>query len=585
MIPRMSSGLRLAPIGAAALAVLAVLPLLAPVAPLGPLTSRVALARSSTPPVLDVAALRGLSRRLAPVPLEVDLRALPPSERAALVKILEAARAMDAIFLRQSWPGNPSLLVSLAADATPLGRARLEAFLQNKGPWLRLDDNRPFLPGVPPKPPGAGFYPPGATKRELAEWHAALSPAARAEATGFFSVVRRGPDGAFRAVPYSVEYQGELALAAARLREAAALTAQPSLRAFLEARARAFETNDYRESDVAWMKLDSSIEPTIGPYEVYEDELANAKAAFEAFVTIRDDEETAKLARLSAELQGIEDNLPIDPKLRNPKLGALAPIRVVSSLFSSGDANRGVQTAAFNLPNDEAVTAVHGAKRTMLKNVQEAKFALVLVPIAKAALPPAERANVSFEAFFTHILMHELMHGLGPHSIVLGGKATTVRAALEETSSAIEEAKADVSGLFALQRLVDNGVLDRRLERTMYTTFLASTFRSIRFGLNEAHGKGMALQLNTFLDAQAFRVGKDGTFSVDAPRMKEAVRRLTGELMTLQARGDKAAAAELLRTRAVLRPEVARVLARIKSIPVDIAPRFVTAEALLRGTP
>ena len=255
--------------------------------------------------------------------------------------------------------------------------------------------------------------------------------------------------------PYSTEYQGELAMAAdapARGREA---TTQPTLKAFLEARAAAFLSNDYYDSDVKWMELDASIEPTIGPYEVYEDEWFNYKAAFEAFITVKDQAESAKLQKFAASLQEIENNLPIDPKYRNPKLGALAPIAVVNTVFSAGDANRGVQTAAFNLPNDERVIREKGSKRVMLKNNQEAKFSKVLVPISKVALAAADQANVAFDAFFTHILMHELMHGLGPHDITVGGRATTVRQELKDTYSAIEEAKADISGLFALQFLVD----------------------------------------------------------------------------------------------------------------------------------
>jgi hypothetical protein len=384
-------------------------------------------------------------------------------------------------------------------------------------------------------------------------------------------------------VPYSLEYQGELGVAAALLKEAAALTQQPTLKAYLDKRAAAFVSNDYYDSDVAWMKLDASIEPTIGPYEVYEDGWFNAKAGFEAFVTLRDEAETAKLAKFSGELQDIENHLPIDPKLRNPKIGALAPIRVVNSIFSSGDANRGVQTAAFNLPNDERVGKELGTKRTMLKNVQEAKFKVVLVPISKVALAQADHKNVSFDAFFTHILMHELMHGLGPHEITVDRRKTTVRAALQDTYSAIEEAKADISGLFALQYLVDKGVLDKSLERTMYTSFLASCFRSIRFGLKEAHGKGIALQLTTLLDAGAFKVAKNGTFSVDATKVKGAVRDLTAELMTLQAAGSRSKAADLLKKRAVIRPEVQKILDRLDKVPIDIEPRYLTARKLLSG--
>jgi hypothetical protein len=536
------------------------------------------VAEAAEPPAPNAPSLRKLSARLAPVDLTVDLGKLPAAEKSALARMVAAARVMDTLFLRQVWAGNQTLLLDLAADGSPLGRERLHAFLQNKGPWMRLDEDRPFLPGAGPKPPAAGFYPADATKEEIDAWWKTLSGAAHESATGFFTTIRRTADRKLIAVPYSVEYQGELGRAAALLREAAALTQQPTLRAFLEARAAAFLSNDYYASDVAWMKLDASLEPTIGPYEVYEDAWFNAKAAFEAYVTVRDDAETDKLARFSHELQDIEDHLPIDPKLRNPRLGALAPIRVVNQIFCAGDANRGVQTAAFNLPNDERIAREMGTKRTMLKNVQEAKFARVLLPISKVALAPADARNVAFEAFFTHILMHELMHGLGPHQVKPG---TTVRAALQDTYSAIEEAKADISGLFALQYLVDKGVLDKRLEKTMYTSFLASAFRSIRFGLNEAHGKGVALQLNTLLDAGAVKVAKNGTFSVEASKIKDAVKALTAELMTLQAAGDKARAAEILKTRAVVRPEVQRVLDRLAAVPVDIEPRFVTADKLM----
>jgi len=252
----------------------------------------------------------------------------------------------------------------------------------------------------------------------------------------------------------------------------------------------------------------------------------------------------------------------------------------VNELLATGDAARGVTTAAYNLPNDEAVVAAHGSKRVMLKNVQEAKFRKVLEPIAAVVLSPSDRARVAFDPFFTHILMHELVHGLGPHQIRAGGRDTTVRAALGDLSSAIEEAKADVGGLFALDKLLREGKLDRRMEATLYPTFVASAIRSIRFGANEAHGRGMALQLGWFLDHGAIRAGKDGTLSVDAARMREAVTGLTREIMTLQARGDRAAAQALLDRYATPRPEVERAVARLAAVPVDIAPRFTTADAL-----
>ncbi|HEY6360622.1 MAG TPA: hypothetical protein VIX63_05935, partial [Vicinamibacterales bacterium] len=382
--------------------------------------------------VPDATQLKAMAARFAPVDLTADVSVLPANERQALAKLVQAATVMDALFLRQVSAGNEPMLVHLVRDQSELGRARLHYFLINKGPWSRLDHDEGFIPGTPPKPPQANFYPAGATKEEVEAWLKTLPEADRTRATGFFTTIRRGPDGKLMAVPYSLEYQGELALAAGLLREASALTKEPTLKSFLDKRAAAFISNDYYDSDVAWMELNASIEPTIGPYEVYEDEWFNYKAAFEAFITLRDDEETKKLERFGGELQDIENNLPIDARYRNPKLGALAPIRVVNTVFSSGDANRGVQTAAFNLPNDERVVAEKGSKRVMLKNNQEAKFNRVLVPISKVALSTSDQRTVVFDAFFTHILMHELMHGLGPHNITIGGRATTVRQEMKE---------------------------------------------------------------------------------------------------------------------------------------------------------
>jgi hypothetical protein len=532
----------------------------------------------------DATKLKRMTSRFAPVDLDVDVSNLPDSERACLGKLVQASEVLDALFLRQAWAGNESMLLELLRDNSPLGKERLHAFLIDKGPWARLDSNAPFVPGAPAKPRSANFYPSSSTKEEVAAWMNSLPAPERAKAAGFFTTIRKGPDGKLVAVPYSFEYQGELERVASLLEAAEALSQQDSLKAFLRLRAAAFLSNDYYDSDVAWMKLDASIEPTIGPYEVYEDEWFNYKAAFEAFIAIRDDADTAKLARFSDQLQDVEDHLPIDPKFRNPKLGALAPIRVVNLLFSAGDGNHGVQTAAFNLPNDERITKEMGTKRVMLKNVQEAKFKKVLLPVAKVALAASDQKNVSFDAFFTHILMHELMHGLGPHAIVVDGKPTTVRERLQEAYSAIEEAKADISGLWALQYLIDKGALDKSLEKTMYVTFLASAFRSIRFGVTEAHGKGQAIQLNYLFDHGGFRQAKGGTFSVDPSKIKEAVTSLTHDFMTLQAEGDKSKADEMISRLGVIRPEVQHILDSMKNVPVDIEPRYATAEKLLQET-
>ena len=532
----------------------------------------------------DVPQLQKMSSRLAPVDIRVDLSALPDNERQALARIIQAAQVLDGVFLRQVSARNESRLMLLVNDASALGKARLDYFMLNKGPWSALDANAPFLPGVEPKPPQANFYPADATRAEVDAWMNTLSKAEKDAATGFFTTIRRLPSGKLVAIPYSQEYQGELMEMAKLLREAASLTRQPTLKAFLEKRAAAFISNDYYESDIAWMELNASIEPTLGPYEVYEDEWFNFKAAFEAFITVTDFDETKKLEKFSGELQELENHLPIDPKFRRAKLGGYSPIRVVNVVYNSGDANHDVQTAAFNLPNDERVVTEKGSKRTMLKNFQQAKFEKVLLPISDVAIVPADRPLVAFEPFFTHVLMHELMHGLGPQAIKVGERDTTVRQELKELNGPLEEAKADVSGLWALQYLMDKGVLDKKLEKSMYTTFLASTFRTLRFGLTQTHAKGIAMQVNNLFDHGAIQVAADGRFSIDVPKAKKAVTDLTHQIMTIQATGDYAAADALLKKMVVIRPQVQHVLDRLAEVPVDIAPKPITAMELIRST-
>ena len=537
--------------------------------------------RAQEAAVPDTQRLQQMAARFAPTDISADLSKLSDADRRVLAKLVEASKIVDALFLRQVWAGNESMLMDLVRDQSLEGRARLHYFLINKGPWSRLDHNAVFVPGAPAKPAAANYYPDGASKADLERWIQSLPEAERAHATDFFTVIRRSGN-AFTLVPYNVEYQGELARAAGLLRDAAQLTKEPTLKTFLTKRADAFLSNDYYDSDVAWMELKGAIEPTIGPYEVYEDELFNYKAAFESYITVQDPVETAKLQKLAAELQDIEDHLPIDPTQRNPKLGALAPITVVNEIYAAGDGNRGVQTAAFNLPNDERVVREKGAKRVMLKNVQDAKFAKILVPISKIVLQPGDQGALSFDAFFTHIVVHELMHGLGPHSITVNGRKTTVRQELKETYSALEEAKADISGLFAIQHMIDKGVMPKSLEASLYTTYLASAFRSIRFGVNEAHGRGIAIQLNYLMDQRGFVVNADGTFAVNTDRVKEGVAGLTRDIMTIQAEGNYAAAKALGENMGVVRPPVQKVLDKLASIPVDIEPQFTTADQLVK---
>jgi len=549
---------------------------------------------SSSPPSLT--QLEKMTSRFAPTPMRIDTSRLSSGDRQALVKLVEAARIVDQIFLRQFWRGNQELYAHLQTDTTPLGKARLHYFWINKGPWSDIDDFRAFLPAVPARKwPGANFYPEDMSKPTFEQWIATLAPEDRERARGFFTVIRWQDQkaGSLAMVAYSEEYRDDLARAAGLLQDAAGLTENESLKKFLATRAQAFLSNDYYESDLAWMDLDAPLDVTIGPYETYNDEMFGYKAAFEAYVSLRDDAESAKLSAFTQHLQEIENNLPIDPQYRNPKLGAAAPIRVVDEIISAGDGAHGVQTAAYNLPNDERVVQQKGSKRVMLKNVQEAKFHSALLPIAMRTLSKTAMVDVNFSSFFTHILAHELMHGLGPHQITVDGRSTTPRAELKELYSPIEEAKADVTGLFALQFMMDHAVemklgsvlpSDEAAQRQLYTTFLASAFRSLRFGLNDAHGKGMAVQFNYLLDRGGFIEHGDGTFTVDMAKIKGAVQDLDHDLLTLEAEGNYTGAKELLDRLGVVRPGLKRALEKLEGIPTDIEPIFVTAEELAPTT-
>jgi Peptidase family M49 len=538
----------------------------------------------------DAAELKKMIARFAPTPLEVATSGLSEGDQKALVKLIQASRLINDIFLTQLWSGNHAELARLEKDTSELGRARLHYFWINKSPWSEIDGHTAFIPGVPPKKlPGANFYPEDMTKDEFESWAKSLPADQREQAEGFFTVIRRDSSRKLKIVSYSQEYRADLERASALLKEAAALTDNATLKKFLEARAAAFLSNDYYESDLAWMDLDAPLDITIGPYETYNDEVFGYKAGYEAYVNVRDEQESAKLASFSEHLQEIENNLPEDPQYRNPKLGASSPIRVVNQVFSAGDGNHGVQTAAYNLPNDDRVIQQKGSKRVMLKNVQEAKFRSVLQPIAAEVLPAADRQYLDFESFFTHILAHELTHGIGPHQITINGRTTNPRLELKELYSAIEEAKADITGLFALQFLMDHSSPSvphgEEAERKLYTTFLASSFRTLRFGLKEAHARGMAIQVNYLLDKGGFKANPDGTFAVDFSKIKLAVSDLDHEFLTLEATGDYARAKKLLDTLAVVRPEVQRALDRLTHIPTDIEPIFPTANRIAPPQP
>jgi hypothetical protein len=545
-----------------------------------------------------VAELGAMAKRFAPIELRADTAALSAGDKAAIAKLIEAAKIVDTLQLRQRWSGNEALWAALQKDKSALGMARQNYFWLNKGPWSIIDGNASFMPAqyagiaIPAQKPDAGnFYPAGASKEALEAWINALPAKDKEQAQWFFTTIRSGADGKFKVVPYSEEYQADLKQLARLLDEAAAATDNASLKKFLTLRAAAFLSNDYLASDFAWMDLDSPVDVTIGPYETYNDELFGYKAAFEAYVNVRDQKETQKLDFFSKHMQELEDNLPLEAKYRNPKVGALAPMVVVNQVYGAGDGNMGVQTAAYNLPNDERIISQRGSKRVMLKNVQEAKFKSTLTPISKLVLRPQAQKDLDFDSFFTHILAHEITHGLGPHLTRNGGLESTPRQDLKETYSTIEEAKADITGLWALAYMMDKGELKGTLgrgaaaQRKLYNTFLASAFRTLHFGLTDSHARGMAIQMNYLLDKGGFVSHGDGTFSVNFSKIGKAVEALDREFLTIEASGDYARAKTMLTKYVVIRPDVQKALDKMKAVPNDIRPAFVTAAALTAGAP
>ncbi|MCS0611497.1 hypothetical protein NX783_01905 [Massilia kyonggiensis] len=540
--------------------------------------------------------LQTMAKRFAPVDLTADTAKLSAGDRVAIAKLIEAAKIVDTLQLRQRWSGNEALWAALQKDTTPLGKARRDYFWLNKGPWSIIDGNESFMPAeyagirIPAeKPAGANFYPEGASKQALESWMNGLPAADKEQAQWFFTVIRKDKAGKFTIVKYSDEYRAELQKLSKLLKEAANATDNASLKKFLNLRADAFLSNDYLASDFAWMDLDSPVDVTIGPYETYNDELFGYKAAFEAYVNVRDQKETEKLNFFGKHMQELENNLPLDPKYRNPKVGAIAPMVVVNQVYGAGDGNMGVQTAAYNLPNDERIISQRGSKRVMLKNVQEAKFEATLTPISKLVLRPADQKDLDFDSFFTHILAHEIMHGLGPHATTQDGKPSTPRQDLKDAYSTIEEAKADVTGLWALTYMMEKGQLKGSLgqglaaERKLYNTYLASAFRTLHFGLTDSHARGMAIQMNYLLDKGGFVSHGDGTFSVDFAKIKGAVADLDREFLTIEATGDYARAQDLMKRYVVIRPDVQKALDKMKAVPNDIRPAFVTAAKLVPG--
>lgn len=521
---------------------------------------------------LEVAAdIQARRQQLVPTILEASLDHLSEGDKKALDHLVQAAKIMDEIFLIQAWTGNPVFAQQVAGLTGPDARAAQDYYRIMFGPWDRLAGFEPFL-GSTPRLPGAGYYPEDMTREEF-EAHLAEHPGDQEAFTSTFSVIRR-VDGRLVAVPYSQEYRPWLERTAAKLRAAAEATDNESLRRFLSLRADAFFTDDYFESDIAWMDLDSPIEVVIGPYETYEDDLFGYKAAFQAFVCIEQPVESARLALYKDQLPFLERNLPIPDRHKNLDRGSESPIRVVDEVFTGGDTKAGVQTLAFNLPNDERVREAKGSKNVLLKNMMHAKYDAILLPIAERVLPAGEEGKVDFESYFHFILFHELAHGLGPGRITVEGRSTEVRLELRDLYSAIEETKADSLGIHNLYVLADRGVVPAEVAAPLPWTVTAGLFRSARFGTTSAHGLGVVIQTNWLIEKGALEVTPDGRFRPDAERFPGAVAGLVEELLMIQALGSYEGAQALVEKYGTVRPEMQAALDSLRAVPVDVEPVY-----------
>ena len=524
------------------------------------------------------AALAARVQQFASAELHTDISALPESEQQTLQKLIAAARLMDPILDRQSWAGTPALRDRLKRDGSALGVARLEYFELMRGPWDRQDHFAPFATDKQ-HPPGAGFYPEDMTAEDFKKW-VTDHPKEKAAFESLTTTIVRDSIG-LRAVPYREAFKEWLEPSAQLLREAATLTQNASLKKFLESRAAAFGTDNYYQSDKDWMDLDSPVEITIGPYETYEDELLGLKATFEAFVTVSDPKASADLARFKKYLPDMEQHLPIPDDLKT-KRGSESPIRVVDLVFTSGDARKSVQTIAFNLPNDEKVRAEKGAKKVLLRNLIATKFNVIMRPIGEQVLVGEQIRHLDDQAFFQEVLFHELSHSLGPAFTKVNGKDVDVRIALEGSYSALEEAKADVMGAYNVLYMIERGEFPKEMREKLLISYFAGLFRSVRFGVAEAHGKGAALQINRLVESGGATVdAATGKFKVDLEKIEAAIAVLVHDICQIQHAGDKAAADALLAKYGVVSPAMQRALDGLGAIPVDIRPFYPLAGEIL----
>lgn len=495
----------------------------------------------------------------APFTLTTDLSVLTEKEKQMLPLLLEAAQIMDDIFWTQAYGNKNELFTDNLDEYT-------KKFLKiNYGPWERLNNNQPFIEGVGPKPAGANFYPADMTKEEFDAWD---EPAK----ASLYTVIRRDENGNLMAVPYHEAWKAEVTRASELLLQAAELAEDTGLKNYLEKRAQALLTDEYYESDVAWMDMkNNTIEFIVGPIENYEDQLYGYKTAYESFILIKDKEWSEKLEKYAAFLPGLQKDLPCEPPYKNETPGIDSDMNVYDAIYYAGDCNAGSKTIAINLPNDEKVREDKGSRKLQLKNSMQAKFDKILVPIADLLIAEDQRKHVKFDAFFENTMFHEVAHGLGLGNTV--DKSLTVREALKDAYTSIEESKADILGLWCVYRLNEMGELGEKEMMDNFVTFMAGIFRSVRFGAASAHGKANMMRFYYFQEAGAFeRDPATGTYRVDFEKMKDAMFSLSELVLTIQGDGDYEKARKMIEEKGFIREELQKDLDRIgeAGIPRDI---------------
>ena len=491
------------------------------------------------------------------VKLTTDLSALSESEKAMIPKLIEAAQIMDQLFWYEAYGKKDSLLSATADEATK------QYIKINYGPWERLDDNNPFLEGVGTKPAGSNFYPTDMIKEEF-------EAAALEGKTSLYTFIRRNETGELITVPYHEMFAEEVQKVSQLLKECAELAEDEGLKKYLSLRADALLDDNYQPSDMAWMDMKTNgIDVVIGPIENYEDALYNYKAAHEAYVLIKDTQWSDRLSKYAAYLPELQTGLPVPDAYKAEKPGSDADLNAYDVVYYAGDCNAGSKTIAINLPNDEEVQLAKGSRRLQLKNAMRAKFDEILLPISKVLITPEQQQHITFDAFFSNTMFHEVAHGLGIKNTI-NGKGT-VRSAIKEHSSALEEGKADILGLYMITQLHQKGELEGQLE-DYYTTFMAGIFRSVRFGAASAHGKANMIRFNFFKEMGAFTKQEDGTYKVDYDKMQTAMNALSEIILTLQGNGDYDGVTELVADKGIIGSELQADLDKLESqdIPVDI---------------